>query len=107
MKFCLSEGIVLFPLFRITEYGVGLVNLLEALFGSLVTLVLIRMILEGLFPERLLNLLGRGTLFNAKYLVIVFHNPLITLICFLLLVMTLAAPWYGISSTELFPITFL
>ena len=65
------ERVVPLPLLRVGEDLVGLVDLLEALGGGLVTRVLVGVVLPGELPVRLLDGLGVGGLRDAEGLVVV------------------------------------
>ena len=71
-----AEGIVLLAFFRIREHRVGLADLLELLFSGLVPGVFVRVVLEGQFTVRLLDLVGGGRFRHAENLVIL-HSALL------------------------------
>ncbi len=70
-----AEGVVLFALLLVGEDRVGLADLLELLFRLFIALVAVRMVFQRQLAVRLLDLVGRGSLADAK-LFIVIHRRL-------------------------------
>ncbi len=71
--------IISLTFFRITQYLISLCRLLEFFFSLFVTLVLVRMMLNGFLPVGFFYLLGGGRFTDFQYFVIISfrHNSFI------------------------------
>ena len=68
-----SELVVFFPLLRVAQDLVGLIDFLELLLGGFFVLGDVRMVLAGHFAERLLDVGGAGVAGDSEDFVVIFE----------------------------------